>query len=326
MSDAVPSKRQRLRTGFTLVELLVVIAIIGILIALLLPAVQKAREAARRTQCVNQMKQMGVAWHNHTDTYNAFPTGGYGQRVYVSFNNGKPGALDKQAAGWAFQILPFLEQGNVHSGKPGGTDQQSAEFAMGTPIGIYFCPSRRSAAVSPASFAPWCWTYDGQNGSTLLKVALAQTDYAGGTQEGTGVLARTLNGTCGDTSNPVSPVRNLFSFRDVTDGTSNTLMVGEKRVNLSLMGQSQPGDSYGYTSGWESNSNVTQETIRRSDYNPLPDIIGTGDGENRFGSSHVGGLNVVLVDGSVRYIPYTIDLTVFSRLGNKADGQVLQLP
>ncbi|MBI1248355.1 DUF1559 domain-containing protein [bacterium] len=326
MTHPIPSNSPNSRTGFTLVELLVVIAIIGILVALLLPAVQRAREAARRTQCVNQLKQIGVAWHNHTDTYNAFPTGGYGQRVYVSFNNGKPGALDKQAAGWAFQILPFMEQGNVHSGMPGGTDQQSAEFAMGTPIANYFCPSRRSPEVNPASFAPWCWTYDGQNGSKLLKVALAQTDYAGGTQEGTGVLARTLNGECGDTSNTVAPVRNLFSFKDVTDGTSNTLMVGEKRINLALLNQGQQGDTYGFTSGWESNSNVTQETIRRSDYNPLPDFLGTGDAANRFGSSHIGGLNTLLVDGSVRHIPYTIDLTVFTRLGNKADGQVIQLP
>ncbi|MFA8016175.1 DUF1559 domain-containing protein [Bremerella cremea] len=324
-----PSRsRNALPSGFTLVELLVVIAIIGILIGLLLPAVQRAREAARRMQCVNQLKQVGLAWHNHTDTYNAFPTGGYAQQVYVSFKDGRPGMLDKQAAGWAFQILPYLEQGNVHAGKPGGTDKESAEFAMGTAIDQYFCPSRRSPTVEPGSYAPFCWSYDGQNGTQLNRVPLAQIDYAGGTQEDTGVLARNLSGTCGNTSSgSVYPKRKLYDFADVTDGTSNTLMVGEKRINVARLGNgSQPGDIYGYTSGWESNSMVTHETIRRTDLAPLADTHGSGDGEMRFGSSHDGGLNALLVDGSVRFIPYTIQQQLFELLGNKADGQVFELP
>ncbi len=322
LSMPISPRNSKLRavSGFTLVELLVVIAIIGILVGLLLPAVQQAREAARRAQCVNQLKQIGLAWHNHTDTYNAFPTGGYVDRTFVSYDNGKPGALDKQAAGWAFQLLPFLEQGNLHQGQPGGSDLASAKRAMSTPIAGYYCPSRRSAEANPANATPWCMGPDRQPFSGLENFARAQTDYAATNQEGTGVLARNWNGSC----TGGSPLRNLNRFASVTDGTSNTLMVGEKRMNRSMLGQTQAGDNYGYTAGWDNTTGATQETIRQTTLNPLPDTM-TGDGENRFGSSHSGGFNGVLVDGSVRLIPFTIDRNVFRRLGDKADGEVVQL-
>lgn len=330
MPRALRNLKSASRVAFTLVELLVVIAIIGILIGLLLPAVQRARESARRTQCVNQLKQIGLAWHNHTDTYNAFPTGGYAQQVGVSFNGGRPGMLDKQAAGWAFQILPYLEHGNVHDGKPGGTELESSLFTMSVPIQEYFCPSRRSPATDPSKLIPMCWSPTGTHGTAFHQVARAQIDYAGGNQEGTGVLSRNFVGTCGDTSSgsSVGPRKQLFNFSSVTDGTSNTLMVGEKRVNLNMLGTSasQEGDIYGYTSGWNgppSGPGITHETVRRTEYEPLPDTNGAGNGENRFGSSHDGGFNALLVDGSVRFIPYTIEQDLFRKLGDRADGQVV---
>lgn len=332
-SPANISKRTLCR-GFTLVELLVVIAIIGILIGLLLPAVQRAREAARRTQCVNQLKQVGLAWHNHTDTYNAFPTAGYAQHVFATFNGGRPGALDKQAAGWAFQILPFMEHDTVHNGKPGGTDMESSKFAMSIPIPEYFCPSRRSPTAEPAKLIHMCISPSGASTNAFEQVSRAQIDYAGGNQEGTGVLARNFTGTCGDSSSGnVGHRKNLFDFSSVTDGSSNTLMVAEKCVNLSTLGQdTQEGDIYGYTSGWDgppaTNPGITHETIRRTDVKPQPDIIGSFpiNGANSFGSSHDGGLNALLVDGSVRFIPYTIEVELFRKLGDKGDGQVVTLP
>lgn len=317
-----------------MVELLVVIAIIGILIGMLLPAVQRAREAARRMQCVNHLKQVGLAWHNHTDTYGAFPTGGYAQQVYATFQNGRPGMLEKQAAGWAFQILPFMEHDNVHNGKAGGTDLESSKFAMSVPIPEYFCPSRRSPSTDQAKIAILCINEHGvSEGGLVDTFGRASIDYAGGTQEGTGVLARNFVGNCGEMpSSTVGPRKKLFGFSDVTDGTSNTLMVAEKRVNLTTLGQvSQTGELYGYTSGWDGRlppNAETHETIRRTDVIPRPDINGEdpADPAQCFGSSHDGGFNTLLVDGSVRFIPYTIELDLFEKLGDKGDGEVVSFP
>ncbi len=110
------------RSGFTLVELLVVIAIIGILVGLLLPAVQMARESARRTQCTNNLKNVGLAFQNHEGTYKVLPTSGYDSSQLPWFSGtgapagtGSPYTGDKQLGGWAYQILPFMEQGNVYN-------------------------------------------------------------------------------------------------------------------------------------------------------------------------------------------------------------------
>jgi prepilin-type N-terminal cleavage/methylation domain-containing protein len=145
------SSRTIAKRGFTLVELLVVIAIIGILVALLLPAIQAAREAARRTQCKNQLKQIGLAIQNHVDSHGVFPTGG--AVIYPNIKNyvvgtpdgngevpgGKPLGPDQQGLGWAYQILPYLEEDALH----GITTQDQLQAATVT---LYVCPSRRSAS------------------------------------------------------------------------------------------------------------------------------------------------------------------------------------
>ena len=134
--------------GFTLVELLVVIAIIGVLVALLLPAVQTAREAARRTQCKNQLKQIGLAIHHHVDSHKVFPTGG--AVIYPKIENyvedGKPFGPDKQGLGWAYQILPYLEE----SGLQGLVKQVQLQAAV---VPLYVCPSRRSVTMAQSSAA-----------------------------------------------------------------------------------------------------------------------------------------------------------------------------
>jgi prepilin-type N-terminal cleavage/methylation domain-containing protein/prepilin-type processing-associated H-X9-DG protein len=140
--------QRHFRRGFTLVELLVVIAIIGILVALLLPAIQAAREAARRTQCKNQLKNIGLALLNHHDSRKVFPTGGTGVYPDVTnyIDNGRPFGPDKQGLNWAYQILPYLEEGAIQ----GLVTQEALQAAS---IPLYVCPSRRTVAAAQSSNA-----------------------------------------------------------------------------------------------------------------------------------------------------------------------------
>jgi prepilin-type N-terminal cleavage/methylation domain-containing protein len=136
--------RRRTRPAFSLIELLVVIAIVGILIGLLLPAVQKVREAGARLQCQNNLKQIGLAFHNHHDQHDSFPTGGWDWSTPPNYVNGAPAVGAAQQAGWGFQILPFIEQTNVWRGGSATTDDARALVAIGTPIPMFFCPTRRA--------------------------------------------------------------------------------------------------------------------------------------------------------------------------------------
>ncbi len=291
------------RYGFTLVELLVVIAIIGILVALLLPAVQAARESARRTQCTNNLKQIGLAFHNHHDTYQILPGGGNGWPDPPTYINGSPAVGVKQLAGWGFQILPFMEQRGLWAGEGAATpaDADKQIQVISTPVSAFFCPSRRS----PQALGVQTSWY-GPGGSYKH----APTDYAAanGTSQGIVIHVSHNNGQS-------------ISFAQVLDGTSNVIMVGEKRMDTFNLGKYQSDDNEGYTSGWD------HDVIRLTNIEPRKDWrTGAGWGEQRFGGPHPGGFMTVFADGSVRYIPYSISLVVFDRLGLRDDGQVANLP
>jgi prepilin-type N-terminal cleavage/methylation domain-containing protein len=287
------------RRGFTLIELLVVIGIIGILVGLLLPAVQKVREAASRLSCQNNLKQIGLAFHNHHDSLDYFPAGGWYWWTPPTYNNGTPAVGSQQAAGWAFQVLPYLEGDNIWKGGQATNDQNRILVAVGATHKVFFCPSRRLPQTVTIALPDYL------NGRSVTH---ALCDYAAANfhttlAKQTGIVRQT------------NPTR----IAEVTDGTSNTLMVSEKRMNLAFMGQPQESDAIGYTCGWD------LDTARTTDKGPKQDNFGDNDRSKRFGSSHPGRFNAVLGDGSVRPISYSIDPVVFSYLGNKSDGQVIDL-
>ncbi len=154
----VARQRRHPAAGFTLVELLVVIAIIGVLIALLLPAVQAAREASRRSQCVNQLKQMGVATHNLLDVHKTFPSAGIGPWPNITLGGNAVKSPDEQEIGWGFQILPFMEQQQIHdyrspiANAPTVARAFVERFVASNAVSYYFCPSRRSPTTNERRF------------------------------------------------------------------------------------------------------------------------------------------------------------------------------
>ena len=306
------------KRGFTLVELLVVIAIIAMLVTLLLPAVQAAREAARRTQCTNHLKQMALAFHAHHSAHGFFPTaGGPIWQWHMTFKpNGNPEIGPDQHGGWGYQILPYIEEQNVWEGGSAETNIDRSIVAISTPHSWMFCPSRREPEVIEARD----WLSFPQNSGKSF--GHAKNDYAAaahdtrvkfkdGTvfnkEQGLGAVTRTwLSNT-----EQVRPT----SIRKVTDGTSKTLLLGEKRMNVQLLGTMQANDNEGYTVGWN------HDNMRYVGRLPLPDFKHTSSpGDDRFGSSHTSGMNTSMADGAVRFVNYQIELDVFQALGVRHDG------
>ncbi len=315
---------ERKKTGFTLVELLVVIAIIGVLVALLLPAVQAAREAARRTTCTNHLKQFGLAWMSHESQHGHYPTGGWNENW-----TGDPdrGFGKDQPGGWDYNILPFVEQQALYDMGSGMSLLQkftAANERMKIPLELFHCPSRRSPGVRPA-FARF-------NNAVPIREN-AKIDYAcngGSFRDFHGAPSSYFAEENHDWFDPeaegrvydgVSHIRSKIQIAQVTDGTSHTLMVGEKYLNPDFYEDSQGwGDDEGAFAGQQVDScRWTAEGLSRL---PAPDRAGVPH-HFAFGSAHPGGWHAAFCDGSVHSISYDLDVDVLYRLGSRFDGEIL---
>lgn len=312
----------RANHAFTLVELLVVIAIIGVLVALLLPAVQAARESARRTQCTNHLKQMALAWHNHADTHGHYPTGGWGWNYVgdpdLGFGEGQPG-------GWTYNILPFIEQKNAREiglGFNGSLKPPELTKLVGISIKIFNCPSRRPAKAYPIKVQP-------KNAATVTEGA--KLDYAANTGD-TG--RDQWNGGPPETPWPshsshtwTGLVYDCSKVRmaEVTDGTSNTFMLGEKYLNPEkyTTGDDLADNENLYVGFDNDNCRTVANHPPRRDSRTPPAPWTTSTNLYIYGSAHPAGFNAALCDGSVRVIQYEIDKDNFRRYGNRGDGEVI---
>ena len=347
------------KRGFTLIELLVVIAIIAVLVSLLLPAVQQAREAARRTTCKNNLKQIGLALHNYHDVYNTFPPG------WVFDATRTPANFGGNQWGWNAFILPYMDQANVYNqinfnvGFAGGLDAAGADLAEtagtslhgieNTILPILVCPSNRALPL----------TYYRGNGTTNsgARALGGRSNYVGCngglfTDQTSPSFLTAQGGTFGGNSK--------VGIRNMTDGTTNVILVGEKKF------REVSSRRVGFNSIWAGIRTVDPtHTITYANslplcvgntltkINNLPFVnVGGGTGDapyvnpaatnsasfyeasgsgkgipdplwHGFGSDHAGGAQFVLGDGSVRFISENVDATTYTRLGTVSDGNVI---
>ncbi|MCD4728838.1 MAG: DUF1559 domain-containing protein [Pirellulales bacterium] len=317
-------------SAFTLVELLVVITIIGILIALLLPAVQAAREAARQLQCKNNLKQLALSCLNHEQIHRSLPAGGWS---YGWAGDPDRGVDKRQPGGWLYNLLPFIEQRSLHD--LGLNDNQAGRTqAAITPIAAFICPTRRKVAA-------YSYVFDASYFNYNKPEVMGRSDYAGNSGDGTrsttaagpSTLAEgdamtnadwaALGGTDGGNYgvNGVFFRRGACYLASITDGASNTYLCGEKNVCSDHYETGlDDGDDQGWIVGYSWNTcrwtNITEGERPRRD---------TSDTEypHAFGSAHSSGFQMAFCDGSARMMNYSIDQETHRRLGNRKDGLII---
>ncbi|QDU61139.1 Type II secretion system protein G precursor [Planctomycetes bacterium Pan216] len=317
----------RRQAGFTLVELLVVIAIIGVLVALLLPAVQSAREAARRAQCQNHLKQLGIAIHNYHDNHGQFP---------LTVHVGPPftwGTSPNHKGSWLVRLLPYVDQTQIYDSVDFDADTvQDSELPSGRKVhelvvNTFICPSDDHPGYWQDGFALDSTSNGQRRALSNYSASMgSQANSPCGTHNnyfGNGPVVRA------DTMNPQS-VSGVFShvawaarLNDIEDGTTQTIALGEIRPRCAAHTRD----------GWMDINSLYTGTGIAINFNTCEGAPGTGSGCNQhqgqwgasqgFKSIHQGGCHFLLCDGTVKFIGETIDMVTYQRLGDRRDGEIV---
>ena len=319
--------------AFTLVELLVVIAIVGILVSLLLPAVQSARESARRIQCSNNIRQFSLGFMLHLDAHDHYPSGGW-----RCCWGGIPdmGIGLQQPGGWAYTVLPFVEEQalfDLGTGLSGDAVRAASEQRVLTPLGLLYCPSRRAPGIYPWTqgwiLKPTTHYHDGQ-GKPIPMVA--KMDYAAnlgdapnsccpGSEESDLDKARDPGYDWPDMADHdgISFAHSKVSVDDVSDGTSKTYMLGEKYLNPDTYHNGRdPGDN---ETAYASHNSDNYRTVALRWGPPLRDQ--SGGTKQIFGGPHEAGFQMAFCDGSVRLVAFSIDRQIHLAQGTRNGEEVV---
>jgi len=329
-SDVKRSQANRLG-GFTLVELLVVISIIGVLMALIMPAINSAREAGRRATCEGNLHQLTAACVSYEAKWQAFPSGGWGKWFAGSPDHDGPGTM--QPGGWHYNILPFIDLNDLHEMGRNG-DMEQGRLRAQTVVSIFLCPTRHR--VQAFSFSSG--SYANINNPQSI---IGRSDYAGnagsnfadpgsGTSYSQSTNWATVPGTIGSIATScngaicrASGVRTA----QIKDGLSYTYLIGERFMTVGAYNQGTTENDAGWDSGYDYN------TIRWTGTGPSAPLAPFQDRDmpvstnvaSLFGSAHPAGFHMAFCDGSVRKMNYNVKPTVHASLGARADGQPTQL-
>ncbi len=323
--------RHKVRTrGFTLIELLVVIAIIAILIGLLLPAVQKVREAAARMQCSNNLKQIGLGLHAYHDAGQRFP---YGQVTGIGSGN------------WRVELFPYIEQANLYNQLPNtsvtvGGKSVTAKSVYGTQLSnlvlsVWKCPSGALSETQPQAWATW-WTNQNHMVPGYQGIMGAYADPSGST------TSYSQSGYGGWWCNNGMLLWNQTTrFTDCTDGTSNTIVVAEQSGKVQGCGYASGDVRNGYYTPWGGVTNGSSNGVSSCGAGGCGDLWGVGltcnaypinntscptgantsyVGNTILNSFHTGGINALFTDGSIRFISSTVDFNSLQRAMARNDG------